>query len=81
MTPENVATTALFGRIEDREAHVLAGCSKCSFFDLCYGGCMFHSLKNAGLFVEKDYYCTGYKNASSMRYDAFTRICVGRRGG
>lgn len=61
MTPENVATTALFGRIEDREAHVLAGCSKCSFFDLCYGGCMFHSLKNAGLFVEKDYYCTGYK--------------------
>jgi uncharacterized protein len=61
MSPESVATTALFGRIEDREARVLAGCSKCAFFDLCYGGCMFHSLKNKGLFEEKDYYCAGYK--------------------
>jgi len=61
MSPENVATTALFGRIEDREARVLAGCSKCAFLDLCYSGCMFHSLKNGGLFEEKDYYCAGYK--------------------
>ncbi len=61
MSPESIATTALFGRIEDREARVLEGCSKCAFFDLCYGGCMFHSLKNSGLFEEKDYYCAGYK--------------------
>ena len=61
MSPESIATTALFGRIEDREARVLVGCSKCAFFDLCYGGCMFHSLKNSGLFEEKDYYCAGYK--------------------
>jgi len=61
MSPESIATTALFGRIEDREARVLAGCSTCAFFDLCYGGCMFHSLKNGGLFEEKDYYCAGYK--------------------
>jgi uncharacterized protein len=61
MKPEDVATTALFGRVEDREARVLASCAKCAFLDLCYGGCMFHSLKNGGLFDEKDYYCAGYK--------------------
>ncbi len=61
MPAEEIATTALFGRIEEREARVLASCSKCAFFDLCYGGCMFHSLKNSGLFAEKDYYCAGYK--------------------
>jgi serine-type anaerobic sulfatase-maturating enzyme len=61
MSPEDIATTALFGRIENREARVLEGCFKCAFFDLCYGGCMFHSLKNSGLFEEKDYYCAGYK--------------------
>ena len=61
MSPEDVATTALFGRIEDREVRVLADCSKCAFFDLCYAGCMFHWLKNSELFEEKDYYCAGYK--------------------
>jgi hypothetical protein len=29
--------------------------------ELCYGGCMFHSLKNGNRFEEKDYYCAGYK--------------------
>jgi uncharacterized protein len=61
MRPEDVALTALFGAIEAREKKVLDGCSRCAFFDLCYGGCMFHSLKNAGRFEEKDYYCAGYK--------------------
>jgi uncharacterized protein len=61
MTPEDVAATALFGRIEAREAKVLDGCSRCAFFDLCYGGCMFHSLKNGGAFEERSYYCAGYK--------------------
>ncbi len=61
MAPEDVAATSLFGRIEAREVRVLAGCSTCAFFDLCYSGCMFHSLKNGGLFDEKDYYCAGYK--------------------
>src|SRR5271166_1855180 len=74
MSPESIATTALFGRIEDREARVLAGCSTCAFFDLCYGGCMFHSLKNGGLFEEKDYYCAGYSCTSSTSSGAFTPI-------
>jgi uncharacterized protein len=61
LSPDEVATTALFGTLEEREARVLEGCSKCAFVDLCYGGCMFHSLKNGGRFEEKDYYCAGYK--------------------
>jgi uncharacterized protein len=61
LSPDQVGTTALFGTIEQREARVLEGCSRCAFVDLCYGGCMFHSLKNAGRFAEKDYYCAGYK--------------------
>jgi uncharacterized protein len=61
MAPERVAATALFGRIEAREALVLDSCSRCAFLDLCYGGCMFHSLKNGGAFEERSYYCAGYK--------------------
>jgi uncharacterized protein len=61
MTPEEVAQTTLFGKIDAREARVLESCAKCPFLELCYGGCMFHSLKNAGRFAEKDYYCAGYK--------------------
>lgn len=61
MAPHEVAATALFGKLEKREAKVLEDCAKCAFVDLCYSGCMFHSLKNAGHFDEKDYYCAGYK--------------------
>jgi uncharacterized protein len=61
MSPESIAATSLFGRIEAREALVLDGCSRCAFLDLCYGGCMFHSLKNGGAFEERSYYCAGYK--------------------
>jgi uncharacterized protein len=61
LTPEEVAQTALFGQIEDRERNVLKTCSRCAFFDLCYGGCMFHSLKDSKIVAEKDYYCAGYK--------------------
>jgi uncharacterized protein len=61
MSPENISLTRLFGRISEREGRVLATCSECAFFELCYGGCMFHSLKNGGQFEEKDYYCAGYK--------------------
>ena len=35
--PEAVAQTVLFGRIEEREQRVLKTCSRCAFFDLCYG--------------------------------------------
>jgi sulfatase maturation enzyme AslB (radical SAM superfamily) len=31
------------------------------FLDLCYSGCMFHSLKNQRAFEDKDYYCGSYK--------------------
>jgi radical SAM protein with 4Fe4S-binding SPASM domain len=34
----------LFGDIDAREQKVLEDCSRCAFFDLCYSGCMFHSL-------------------------------------
>lgn len=61
MAPEDIPLTALFGRIEERERRVAESCATCTFFDLCYSGCMFHSLKNAHRFEEKDYYCTGYK--------------------
>jgi uncharacterized protein len=61
LTPEEIPATALFGRIEQRERRVLENCTPCAFFDLCYGGCMYHSLKNSNRFEEKDYYCAGYK--------------------
>jgi uncharacterized protein len=61
MQPQHVAQTVLFGGIEARENKVLADCSKCAFFDLCYSGCMFHSLKDSKILEEKDYYCAGYK--------------------
>jgi len=61
MEPERVAQTLLFGRIDAREKNVLQQCSKCAFFDLCYSGCMFHSLKDSKILEEKDYYCAGYK--------------------
>ncbi|MEA2844503.1 MAG: uncharacterized protein QOJ69_2174, partial [Actinomycetota bacterium] len=44
MEPEDVARTMLFGDIDAREQKVLEDCSRCAFFDLCYSGCMFHSL-------------------------------------
>lgn len=61
LDPDAVANTVLFGAIEKREREVLATCTKCAFFDLCYSGCMFHSLKDSKLVAEKDYYCAGYK--------------------
>jgi uncharacterized protein len=61
MAPEQIAGTVLFGTIESREKKVLQDCAKCAFLDLCYSGCMFHSLKDAKILDEKDYYCAGYK--------------------
>lgn len=61
LAPEDIAATALFGRIEERERRVLETCSRCAFLDLCYSGCMFHSLKNKRAFEEKDYYCGSYQ--------------------
>ncbi len=61
LAPEDVAGTALFDRIDRREQRVLETCSRCVFLDLCYSGCMFHSLKNQRAFEEKDYYCGSYK--------------------
>jgi uncharacterized protein len=61
MRPEDVATTVLYGGIEAREHKVLQDCARCAFFDLCYSGCMFHSLKDSKILDEKDYYCAGYK--------------------
>ena len=58
---EEVADTALFGGIEEREKAVLADCARCALLDLCYSGCMFHSLKDSRVIAEKDYYCAGYK--------------------
>jgi uncharacterized protein len=60
MNPEDVVHTALFGGIEQREKAVLADCVRCAFFDLCYSGCMFHSLKDSRVVAEKDYYCASY---------------------
>ena len=61
MAPEDVAETVLFRQIEDREKRVLETCAKCAFYDLCYSGCMFHSLKDSRVITEKDYYCASYQ--------------------
>jgi radical SAM protein with 4Fe4S-binding SPASM domain len=61
MAPEEVAETVLFSQIEEREKKVLEGCARCAFYDLCYSGCMFHSLKDSRVLEEKDFYCAGYK--------------------
>ena len=61
MAPEAVAETVLFANIEERERKVLETCAKCAFYDLCYSGCMFHSLKDSQVLDEKDFYCAGYK--------------------
>lgn len=61
LAPEEVGQTLLFGDIDERERRVLKTCSRCAFFDLCYSGCMFHSLKDSKMVAEKDYYCAGYK--------------------
>lgn len=61
MEPEQVAETVLFDAIDAREKKVLQDCARCAFFDLCYSGCMFHSLKDSKVLEEKDYYCAGYK--------------------
>jgi uncharacterized protein len=61
MAPEDVAETLLFTQIEEREQKVLATCARCPFYDLCYSGCMFHSLKDSRVLAEKDFYCAGYK--------------------
>jgi radical SAM protein with 4Fe4S-binding SPASM domain len=50
-----VADTVLFGQLEDREKAVLQTCASCAFLDLCYSGCMFHSLKDSKVLAEKDY--------------------------
>lgn len=61
MRPEDVGNTTLFQRIDAREKVVLEGCSACAYFDLCYGGCMFHSLKDSAVLAEKDPFCGAYK--------------------
>ncbi|MFJ9822918.1 SPASM domain-containing protein [Streptomyces sp. NPDC101160] len=59
MQPHDDARTLLFAGIDTRESRVLDTCSTCAFFDLCYGGCMFHSLKDSRILETKDYYCAG----------------------
>jgi radical SAM protein with 4Fe4S-binding SPASM domain len=54
-----IANTLLFGKLEDRERKVLKQCAKRFFLDLCYSGCMFHSLKDSKVIEEKDYICAG----------------------
>lgn len=61
LEPQDVAETVLFTTLETREKKVLEDCARCAFFDLCYSGCMFHSLKDSKVIAEKDYYCAGYK--------------------
>jgi uncharacterized protein len=61
LEPQDVAQTVLFTSLETREKKVLEDCARCAFFDLCYSGCMFHSLKDSKVLAEKDYYCAGYK--------------------
>jgi len=61
MKPQDVAQTLLFGDLDARENKVLRDCASCAFLDLCYSGCMFHSLKDSKILWQKDYYCAGYK--------------------
>lgn len=61
LRPEDIPNTAVFKSLEDREKKILADCAGCAFYTLCFGGCMFNSLKNAQHFYEKDYYCESYR--------------------
>jgi uncharacterized protein len=60
MAPEEIGQSDLFRQLDSRERRVLKKCRRCAFLDLCYGGCMFHSLKNARIMDAKDYYCASY---------------------
>jgi uncharacterized protein len=61
LPPEKIPDTATWQRLDRRENVVLQGCRQCDFYHLCYGGCVYHSIKNRGDFEERDYYCAGYK--------------------
>jgi uncharacterized protein len=61
MAPEEVGRSELFRRLDARERRVLKKCGSCAFLDLCFGGCMFHSLKNARILEAKDFYCSSYR--------------------
>lgn len=61
LAPEEIGRCGVFRRLEARERRVLNKCAPCAFYDLCYGGCMFHSLKNARILNARDYYCPSYR--------------------
>lgn len=61
MDPERIGETPLFQLIQQREDRVTKRCSPCTFFEFCYSGCMFHSLKDSRLLDARDFYCSGYK--------------------
>lgn len=62
MNPEAILQSPLWHAINHREKQVLETCKKCDFRTLCYSGCPYHSVKNAGYYYQKDYYCEGYKS-------------------
>jgi uncharacterized protein len=61
LAPRDISATPLFADIETREQRVLKDCEPCAFHDLCYGGCMFHALKDGRVLNERDWYCEGYR--------------------
>lgn len=60
MPIESIPETPLWQKIVEREKMVLESCSNCSFYHICYSGCMYNSAKYDD-FYTKDYYCEGYK--------------------
>jgi uncharacterized protein len=62
LTIDDISATPLFAELEARERRVVEGCEPCAFHDLCYGGCMFHALKDGGVLDEKDWYCEAYRH-------------------
>jgi len=61
MDMASVGDAALFKALDEREEKVLNQCGECAFLDLCYSGCMFHSLKDSKVMDEKDYFCASYR--------------------
>jgi sulfatase maturation enzyme AslB (radical SAM superfamily) len=59
MNIESVGRTPLFAALDDREKRVIKKCAEGAFLDLCFSGCMFHSLKDSK--VMEDYFCAGYR--------------------
>lgn len=56
-----ILNSDLHRSMEHRNTDKITGCNKCSYADVCNGGCMHDSLMHNGSLSGKDYYCASHK--------------------